>query len=134
MLTMITYQKKIETMTKKNIVIIIAESFGDENISYSSPKIGNTPFLDSLIPHAIYFPNGYANGRLSSEALPSLLTGVPSLFGEAFINSSYAFNEIESLPKILKKQGYETAFFHGAFNGSQNFDQYAKVAGFDSYY
>lgn len=125
---------KGKTMTKKNIVIIIAESFGDENISYSSPKIGNTPFLDSLIPHAIYFSNGYANGRLSSEALPSLLTGVPSLFGEAFINSSYAFNEIESLPKLLKKQGYETAFFHGAFNGSQNFDQYAKVAGFDSYY
>lgn len=123
-----------KTMTKKNIVIIIAESFGDENISYSTPEIGNTPFLDSLITHSVYFPNGYANGRLSNEALPSILTGVPSIFGESFINSSYAFNKIQSLPKILKKQGYETAFFHGAFNGSQNFDQYAKVAGFDSYY
>lgn len=121
-------------MTKKNIVIIIAESFGDENISYSSTEVGNTPFLDSLISQSIYFPNGYANGRLSSEALPSILTGVPSIFGESFINSTYAFNDIESLPKILTKQGYETAFFHGAFNGSQNFDQYAKVAGFDSYY
>ena len=123
-----------KTMTKKNIVIIIAESFGDENISYSTPEVGNTPFLDSLITRSVYFPNGYANGRLSNEALPSILTGVPSIFGEAFINSSYAFNDIESLPKILAKQGYESAFFHGAFNGSQNFDQYAKVAGFDSYY
>mgnify|MGYP001568774685 FL=1 len=123
-----------KVMTKKNIVIIIAESFGDENISYSTPEMGNTPFLDSLISQSIYFPNGYANGRLSSEALPSILTGIPSIFGEAFINSSYAFNDIESLPKILAKQGYESSFFHGAFNGSQNFDHYAKVAGFDAYY
>ena len=132
--TPIKHYNEGKVMTKKNIVIIIAESFGDENISYSTPEVGNTPFLDSLISQSIYFPNGYANGRLSSEALPSILTGVPSIFGEAFINSSYAFNDIESLPKILAKQGYESAFFHGAFNGSQNFDHYAKVAGFDAYY
>src|SRR5690554_8103416 len=38
------------------------------------------------------------------------------------------------MPKILKKNGFHTFFFHGAFNGSQNFDQYAAVAGFDRYY
>ena len=38
------------------------------------------------------------------------------------------------MPKILKDNGYTTSFFHGAFNGSQNFDQYCKVAGFDAYY
>ena len=43
-------------------------------------------------------------------------------------------NKINGLPKILKKEGYGTSFFHGSFNGSQNFDQYAQVAGFDHYY
>src|SRR5690606_18091828 len=43
-------------------------------------------------------------------------------------------NKVKGLPKILKDYGYETSFFHGAFNGSQNFDRYAHVAGFDSYY
>ncbi len=122
------------SFNKKNIVIIILESFGDENVSYYNPENGNTPFLDSLIQKSTYFENGFANGRVSIDALPSILTGIPSIIGEPFIISSYAFNNIESLPLLLEKEGYHTAFFHGAFNGSQNFDQYAKVAGFNEYY
>ena len=119
---------------KKNVVVIILESFGDENISYSSPKTGNTPFLDSLIQKSLYFKNGFANGRVSIDAVPSVISGIPSVFGAPYISSTYAFNDINSFPKILKKEGYNTSFFHGAFNGSQNFDQYAKIAGFDDYY
>lgn len=47
----------------------------------------------------------------------------------SLITSSYSINKVYGLPKILKENGYQTAFFHGAFNGSQNFDQYCKVAG-----
>jgi len=120
--------------TKKNIIIIILESFGDENISYSNPKTGNTPFLDSLIQKSLYFKNGFANGRVSIDAVPSIISGIPNLFGAPYISSSYAFNEINSFPKILKNEGYHSSFFHGAFNGSQNFDQYAKIAGYDDYF
>jgi len=120
--------------TKKNVVIIILESFGDENVSYSSPKEGNTPFLDSIIKKSMYFKNGFANGRVSADAVPSVISGIPSIIGQPYVSSSYAFNNVNSLPKILKEEGYNTSFFHGAFNGSQNFDQYAKIAGFDAYY
>lgn len=119
---------------KKNIVVIILESFGDENVSYSNPKTGNTPFLDSLISKSLYFKNGFANGRVSIDAVPSVISGIPSIFGTPYINSTYAFNKINSFPKILKKEGYHTSFFHGAFNGSQNFDQYAEIAGYDNYF
>ncbi|NQY28263.1 MAG: sulfatase-like hydrolase/transferase [Flavobacteriaceae bacterium] len=119
---------------KKNIVVIILESFGDENISYSSPKTGNTPFLDSLITKSLYFKNGFANGRVSVDAVPSVISGIPSILGTPYISSTYAFNKTNSFPEILKKEGYNTSFFHGAFNGSQNFDQYAKIAGYDNYY
>lgn len=119
---------------KKNVVVIILESFGDENVSYSNPKNGNTPFLDSLISKSLYFKNGFANGRVSIDAVPSVISGIPSIFGTPYISSTYAFNKTNSFPELLKKEGYETSFFHGAFNGSQNFDQYAKIAGFDNYY
>ncbi|PHS05609.1 MAG: sulfatase [Kordia sp.] len=119
---------------KKNIVVIILESFGDENISYSSPKTGNTPFLDSLITKSLYFKNGFANGRVSVDAVPSVISGIPSILGTPYISSTYAFNKTNSFPEILKKEGYNTSFFHGAFNGSQNFDQYAKIAGYEDYY
>ncbi|WP_309642395.1 sulfatase-like hydrolase/transferase [Flavobacterium sp.] len=115
--------------TKKNLVIIILESFGDENIHR-----GYSPFLDSLITKSYYFKNGFANGRVSIDAVPSTMSSIPSLMNTPLISSGYSLNEVYGLPKILKKQGYNTSFFHGAFNGSQNFDQYSKVAGFENYY
>jgi phosphoglycerol transferase MdoB-like AlkP superfamily enzyme len=115
--------------TKKNVVVIILESFGDENVGR-----GCTPFLDSLITKSYYFKNGFANGKASIDAVPSILSSIPSLMNNSFISSSFALNKIHGLPIILEKEGYKTSFFHGAFNGSQNFDQYAKVAGFDEYY
>ena len=114
---------------KKNVVIIILESFGDENVGR-----GYTPYLDSLITKSYYFKNGFANGKASIDAVPSILSSIPSLMNNSFISSNFALNKINGLPKILKKEGYTTSFFHGAFNGSQNFDQYTKVAGFDQYY
>lgn len=121
--------KSNETPLKKNVVIIILESFGRENI-----QIGQTPFLDSLITKSLFFENGFANGKLSIDAVPSTLSSIPSLMNHSLITSSYSINEVYGLPKILKDNGYYTAFFHGAFNGSQNFDQYCKVAGFDAYF
>lgn len=121
--------KPLGPPTKKNLVIVILESFGDENI-----HIGNTPFLDSLITKSYYFKNGFANGKVSIDAVPSTMSSIPSLMNTPMISSAYSLNEVYGLPKILKKQGYSTSFFHGAFNGSQNFDQYCKVAGFDQYF
>ncbi|CAM3664159.1 alkaline phosphatase family protein [Flavobacterium gelidilacus] len=118
-----------ENQTKQNVVVIILESFGRENIQH-----GQTPFLDSLITKSLFFENGFANGKLSIDAVPSTLSSIPSLMSSSLITSSYSINEIYGLPKILKDNGYNTEFFHGAFNGSQNFDQYCKVAGFDAYY
>ena len=115
--------------TKQNVVLIILESIGRETLG-----IGATPFIDSLITKSYYFENGFANGKLSIDAVPSTLTSIPSLLKQSIITSSYAVNKVNSLPKILKDHGYQTSFFHGAFNGSQNFDQYSIVAGFDAYY
>ncbi|MFQ6603583.1 LTA synthase family protein [Flavobacterium sp. C3NV] len=125
---LISFKPNVPT-TKKNVVIIILESFGNENI-----RRGQTPFLDSLITKSYYFKNGFANGKLSIDAVPSIISSIPSLMNNSFIISSYSLNKSNSLPKILKKEGYTTSFFHGAFNGSQNFDQYAKVAEFEKYY
>lgn len=121
--------KSDEAPLRKNVVIIILESFGNENIGR-----GQTPFLDSLITKSCYFKNGFANGKVSIDAVPSIISSIPSLMNNSFISSSYALNKVHSLPKIFKDQGYSTSFFHGAFNGSQNFDEYAKVAGFDQYF
>jgi phosphoglycerol transferase MdoB-like AlkP superfamily enzyme len=122
-------QFKKSDSIKKNVVILILESFGKENL-----YIGQTPFLDSLTTKSLNFTNAYANGRLSIDAVPSIISSIPSLMNSSLISSSYSVNKIKALPKILEENGYNTSFFHGAFNGSQNFDKYCKQVGFDKYY
>lgn len=124
---------------KKNVVVLILESFAKEHFGELNKDIqegrykGYTPFLDSLIRNGYTFTDTYANGRKSIDALPSVITGIPSI-GEPFVLSVYSGNETTSLAKLLGKKGYETAFFHGAPNGSMGFSAYMKLAGIQHYF
>ncbi len=119
----------------KNVVVIVLESFSEEYIGYFNNRSGEsfTPFLDSLIQKSIVY-QGMANGKRSIEAIPAILAGMPSLMNEPYITSTYSMNKIEGLPQILKRNGYHTSFFHGAYNGSMNFDSFVKSIGVDEYY
>lgn len=128
------YIDKSALVSKPNIVILIIESLGRDYIGYYNPaKAGLTPFLDSLFRKSITF-NGYANGKRSNEALPSILASIPSLMDKEFQATPYIANQINGLGTILKKQGYQTAFFHGGNNGTMRFDDFSHIAGFDTYY
>jgi phosphoglycerol transferase MdoB-like AlkP superfamily enzyme len=119
---------------KTNVMIIILESFGNEWVGASGAKISYTPFLDSLAKQSLFFPHGISNGKKSIEAMPAIFASIPSLMDNPYISSQYGNNRIEALPQILKKQGYSSAFFHGATNGSMKFDGFASQAGIEKYF
>ena len=118
---------------KTNVIILILESFGDEYCGLNA-KNSFTPFFDSILKKSLYFKNGFANGKKSIEAVPSILASIPTLMDNPYISSPYGNNKIESLPSLLEKEGYTSAFFHGATNGSMRFDGFAKQLGFDFYF
>jgi len=124
-------------MQKSNVVIFIIESFAKEYTGLLNKDIkdykGYTPFFDSLMQKSHTFTNAYANGRKSIDAIPSTLTSIPSLV-QPYVLSPYATNDISGIGSILKKEGYKTAFFHGAPDGSMGFDAITHLAGFDEYY
>jgi phosphoglycerol transferase MdoB-like AlkP superfamily enzyme len=119
---------------KTNVIVLILESFGNEWVGASGAKKSFTPFLDSLTNESLYFKNGIANGKKSIEAVPAIFASLPSLLEIPYISSQYGNNRIEGLPRILKKEGYSSAFFHGASNGSMKFDGFAAQVGFDNYF
>lgn len=119
---------------KTNVMVIMLESFGREFIGAYNNGKGYTPFLDSLIEVSLSFNNGFANGKKSIEAVPAILASMPTLMDSPYISSPYGDNTINSLPSILGKFGYESAFFHGATNGSMRFDAFAALCGFDHYF
>jgi len=124
---------------KQNVVILILESFGKEYIKAYNHHIdsgkyeGYTPFLDSLIQNSLMYRYSFSNGRKSIDALPSVLASIPMMV-EPFVLTSYSGNRFNSIASILKSEGYHTAFFHGAPNGSMGFQAFVNVAGFKEYY
>ena len=118
---------------KENVVVIILESFSKEYTSLGGGK-SLTPFLDSLMGQSLTFINGFSNGTKSIEGIPAILSSLPSLYENPFINSIYANNYQSSFATILSKEGYKTAFFHGGINGTMNFDDWSPLAGYEDYF
>ncbi len=122
-----------------NVVVIILESFGRAFVGALNPQLENprdrsyTPFLDSLIHESLVFPNAFANGRKSIDAIPSVTASIPALV-LPYVISERSGNAINSIAGLLAGQGYQTAFYHGAPNGSMGFDAFTKIAGFQNYY
>ena len=117
-----------------NVMIIVLESFGIEFIGSYQNGEGYTPFLDSLIEQSMSFNYGFANGKKSIEAIPAIIASMPTLMDNPYISSPFGDNKINTLPNILAKNGYESAFYHGATNGSMRFDGFAHLTGFDHYF
>lgn len=127
-------QFKAKKSTNKNLVIIILESFSKEYSGYLNNNKGYTPFLDSLMQKSLVFTQCYANGKSSIEALPSILSSLPSLMNEPFITSNYSGNYINSIALCLKEKNYKSAFFHGGKNGTMRFDTFTKLSSISEYY
>ena len=126
-------------VVKKNVVVLIVESFGREYIGALNKDLeggkykGYTPYVDALIGKSTTFQYSFCNGRKSIDGMPSVLSSIP-MFVEPFILTPSSMNDYTGLADILGQEGYETAFFHGAQNGSMGFQAFAQKTGFQHYF
>ncbi len=126
-------------MTKKNVVVLIVESFGREYIGALNWNLENgrykgyTPQVDSLIHLSTTFEYSFCNGRKSIDGMPSILSSIP-MFIEPFFLTPASMNQVSGIADLLGGKGYQTAFFHGAQRGSMGFMAFARKTGFQQYY
>ena len=126
-------------MTKKNVVVLIVESFGREYIGALNKDLENgkykgyTPCVDSLIHQSVTFTRSFCNGRKSIDGMPSILSSIP-MFVEPFFLTPSSMNHVSGIASLLAGEGYQTAFFHGAQRGSMGFMAFARSTGFQDYY
>lgn len=131
--------KKGAVVRKKNVVILIVESFGEEFVGSRNKDLdggrykGYTPFIDSLLKHSLTYRETFCNTWTSIDAMPAVLASIPKMH-EPFVLTSYSLNKINSIASELNKWGYYTAFFHGAENNSMGFHAFARSAGFKAYF
>lgn len=118
---------------KKNVVVMIVESFGSEYVGALNEYEGYTPFLDSLISESLIWEHSFGNGRKSIDGMPSVLSSIP-MFVEPFFLTPASVNDVGGIARELNKEGYYSAFFHGAENGSMGFQAFARTTGFQDYF
>ena len=127
------------SFTRKNVVILIVESFGCEYIGALNKTLeqgrykGYTPYVDSIIAKSVTFSHTYCNGRKSIDGMPSILSSIP-MFVEPFFLTPASMNQVGGVASILGAEGYQTAFFHGAQRGSMGFQAFSRTTGFKEYY
>lgn len=124
---------------KKNVVILIVESFAQEFVGGLNRELDNgtyrgyTPFTDSLLNVATYYEQSFANTDFSIDAPPAVIASIPRM-KRPFVLSPYSLDHISSLGTELGNSGYTTAFFHGADNESLGFNAFVKSAGIKEYF
>lgn len=129
----------LSSMNKKNVVVLILESFGREYIGAYNKHLDNgqykgfTPFLDKLYAESTTFEHSFSNGRKSIDGMPSILSSLPMMVVPFFI-SQRSLNKVSGMAGELKNAGYSSAFFHGAHNSSMGFNPFARATGYDAYY
>ena len=107
---------------KPNLVFIVVDGLGSEFVGDNAIYQRFTPFLNSLAHSSLYWPNNLSNTGENYAALPTILGSLP--FGEyGFTNLETPINR-QTLFGILKKNGYQTAFYYGGNSALNQLDRF----------
>lgn len=128
---------KTNLKEKKNIIILMIESFASYQSNYFSNIKNWTPSLDKIAKSNISIKNFNSNGFVTEDAEISILTGLFPIYSPQLkaVLGSTAFQGFysvkNSLPNILNKRNYSTEFVTSSDLTFSNTGAWAKSLGFD---
>ena len=112
--------KEKQKEDRPNIVFLLADDLGYNELGSYGQKIIQTPHLDQLAKKGLRFTNFYAGNAVCSPSRAVLLTGVSASFSPIRGNAAYLGDErwqglaldqgTFTLGELLQKAGYQTAF------------------------
>lgn len=103
---------------KWNIVLISVESLSGDYMKYFGNKENITPYLDSLIPHSLFFKNFYASGTRTVRGLEAITLAIPPTPGQSIVRRP-GNEDMFSMGNILKDKAYDVKYIYG---GNSFFD------------
>jgi len=90
---------------RPNIVFILMES-----MSAALLQQGQTPTLDNLSKHSLFFPNFYSAGIHTNHGITASLYSFPALMRRNLMKGTVTPHR-NGIPTVLKKYGYHNMFF-----------------------
>jgi phosphoglycerol transferase MdoB-like AlkP superfamily enzyme len=109
---------------KLNVVILLEESLGSEFWGSLGRTDTLTPEMDKLAEtEGMLFTNIYASGNRTVRGMEGVLSSFPPLPGDSIVKRDLSDN-VETIARILKRDGYATLFLYGGrglFDGMRSF-------------
>ncbi len=107
-----------------NVVIFLEESLGSEFWGCLGRTNTLTPEMDKLAAEeGLLFTNLYASGNRTVRGMEGVLSSFPPLPGDSIVKRDLSDN-VETVARILKRDGYDTVFLYGGrgvFDGMRSF-------------
>lgn len=117
-----------------NVVFVLADEWRAQDLGFNGNKDVLTPNLDRLAGKAVNFTNTISTTPVCCPYRGSLLTGQYPLTTGVFVNDVQLNPESQSLGKVFKASGYETAYigkWHIDGHGRNSFIPVERRQGFE---
>jgi phosphoglycerol transferase MdoB-like AlkP superfamily enzyme len=112
-----------------NLVLISVESLSASFMKYFGDNQNMTPFLDSLIPHSIFFSNLYATGTRTVRGLEALSLAIPPTPGQSIVRRPDNANMF-TIGNVLASKGYDCRYIYGGNSFFDNMGPYFSSNGY----
>lgn len=112
-----------------NVVLISVESLSGDYLQRFGNKEHITPYLDSLIPHGLWFDQFYASGTRTVRGLEALSLAIPPTPGQSIVRRPDN-DDMFTMGSVLKGKGYDCHYIYG---GNSFFDNMGKFFSNSSY-
>lgn len=119
---------------RPNLVFVFADQLREQALGYTGDPNVMTPNLDRLADESVNIRNAISCVPVSCPYRASMLTGQYALSNGVFLNDVQLKPEINSVAKIYKKAGYNTAYigkWHINGNGRTKYIKEEFRQGFD---
>jgi arylsulfatase A-like enzyme len=102
-------QQKGKSLTKPNILFIMADDHALRAIGAYGSKLVKTPNIDRIAKEGALLQRAYVTNSVCSPSRAVILTGKYSHINGMKDNGTYFNGAQQTLPKILQQYGYQTA-------------------------
>ena len=126
--TKVTGKGSASPLHGSNVVIILMESMSSELMGK-----GQTPFLDSLANHSLYFENMYSAGNHTNHGMYATLYSWPAIMFRNLMKGT-VIPHYSGLPTVLHDNGYHNYFFMTHESQYDNMNGFFRTNGFDEIY
>ena len=118
-----------------NIIFIMSDDHASHAMSCYGSRINQTPNLDRIANGGMRFNNCFCTNSICTPSRAAILTGTYNHINEVTTLSTHMDNRLQTFPKLLQAEGYQTAIFgkwhlgQGPEHCPTGFDDWAVLPG-----